>query len=301
MNECRNCGSSELKDLGFIGEVAPFFLKRVLQLETGFVSSAHPLKRWVQGIISVPQRALSRIHRTAALVELQGCCACSFVQTKHGFSDEALSNLYRDYRSETYNRERIHYEPSYRNFAARVGSDTQELDARTRALTEWLQSRIVSNDHFSLLDYGGADGRFLPRLPGSKYVYEISDVKPADGINLIRDESDLDQYSYVQLAHVLEHVSRPLDMVKKISKLLAPGGYLYIEVPQDASDSRIDQLLAGNFNGALPVHEHINLYTVRSISRLIESAQLQIVDVGTVSLDLGWVKTTNVRALGRRP
>ena len=300
MNECRNCGSSAVRDLGFIGEVAPFFLKRVLHMETGFASSVNPLKRLLQSLVAVPQKALSRIRRSLELVELQVCTNCSFVQTKHAFTDEALGCLYRDYRSETYNRERIHYEPTYRDLAARVGTDPRELDARTGALTEWLQGKIVSNGNFSMLDYGGADGRFLPHLPGSKYIYDISEVEAPDGIVSIRSESDLGQYSYVQLAHVLEHVSHPLDLVKKVSKLLAPGAYLYIEVPQDANDSTIAQLLAGTFRARLPIHEHINFYTARSIAKLIESAQLEIIDLGLVPLDLGWITTTNVRGLARR-
>jgi len=52
--------------------------------------------------------------------------------------------------------------------------------------------------------------------------------------------------------------------------------------------------------GSVPIHEHINLYPVKSIARMIESAGLQIVDIEAVFLDLGWIKTTNVRALGRK-
>ena len=31
MSECRNCGAEVTIDLGFIGEVAPFFLKRSVE------------------------------------------------------------------------------------------------------------------------------------------------------------------------------------------------------------------------------------------------------------------------------
>ena len=298
MNECRNCGSPEVKDLGFIGEVAPFFLKRVFQMELGTSSSANPAKRLVQALATVPQKVLSRIRRPAAFVEIQVCAACSFVQTKHGFTDESLSNLYRDYRSDTYNQERINYEPSYRELAGQVGSGKQEIEVRTRALTDWLRSKVVANRHFSMLDYGGADGRFLPQLAGAKYVFEISDVKPAAGIISIRNEADLGSYSYVQLAHVLEHVSRPREMVERAAKLLSPGGYLYIEVPQDLSDSTIDQLVAGSYRGSVTIHEHINLYTTKSITRLMESANLRVIGAEAIFLDLGWTSTINVRALG---
>lgn len=299
MNHCRNCNSQEVKELGFIGEVAPFFLRRVFNVETGFSTSAKRAKRAVQGVAAIVQRALSRIRRPTALVEMQVCRICSFVQTKHGFSDEALSNLYRDYRSESYNNERIHYEPSYRAIAARVGVDHTEVEVRTRAVTEWLQGKMQFNGGISMLDYGGADGRFLPRVPGTKFVYEISDVQPAKDIQLIRREADLGKYAYVQLAHVLEHVNSPLEMVQNVSRLLAPGGYLYIEVPQDFSDFKIDQMLAGRYQGAVPIHEHINLYNVRSVTHLMESARLHVVGAETIGFDLGWSTCTAVRALGR--
>jgi hypothetical protein len=283
-----------------MGEVAPFFLRRVFHLELGSATSPKTAKRAVQGIAAALQKPLSRIRRSAALLEMQVCRTCTFVQTKHGFSDESLSNLYRDYRSESYNKERIHYEPSYRPVAARVGADQKELEVRTRAVTEWLQPRMTVNGSLSMLDYGGADGRFLPRLRGAKFVYEISDVRPADGIVSIRREADLESYTYVQLAHVLEHVSRPLEMVHKVSRLVAPGGYLYIEVPQDFSDTKIDQMSAGSYRGSVPIHEHINLYNVRSVRRLVESANLQVIGAESVAFDLGWCTCTNVRALGKK-
>ena len=300
MFSCRNCGSVEVRDLGFIGEVAPFFLKRVFQMETRTVPAAKPFKRLIQTMTTVPQMAITRIHRNAALLEIQACTSCSFVQTKHGFSDESLNNLYRDYRSDTYNRERIHYEPSYRDLANQVGALQEEINTRIETLTAWLQDLIVPDSSFSMLDYGGADGRFLPRIIGNKSVYEISNIEPTPGVASIRDESQLNQYSYIQLAHILEHVSRPLEMVRKVSRWLLPGGHLYIEVPQDFTNTKLNQLVAGTYRGCVPIHEHINLYSPRSVEKLLSSAALQLVKVEAVHLDLGWANTTNIRALGRK-
>jgi hypothetical protein len=300
MFSCRNCGSVEVRDLGFIGEVAPFFLKRVFQMETRTVPAAKPFKRLVQAMTTVPQMAISRIHRNAVLLEVQACTSCSFVQAKHGFSDESLSNLYRDYRSDTYNQERIHYEPSYRGIANQVGSLQEETDTRIETLTAWLQDLIVPDSSFSMLDYGGADGKFLPRVAGSKYVYEISNIEPVPDVVSIKDESQLNLYSYIQLAHILEHVNQPLEMVRRVSRWLSPGGYLYIEVPQDFTDTKLGQLVAGTYSGVVPIHEHINLYSARSVEKLMSSAGLQLVKVEAVGLNLGWTNTTNIRALGRK-
>jgi len=300
MSHCRNCGSPAIRDLGFIGEVAPFFLKRVFQMETCTAPAATPFKRLIQAMTVTPQKAFARIHRHVVLLELQACTSCSFVQVKHGFADDSLSILYRDYRSETYNRDRIHYEPSYRRIADQAGFGQKETNTRIETLTVWLQDLIAPDSTFSMLDYGGADGRFLPRLTGKKYVYEISSVEASPGVVSIRDESQLGLYPYIQLAHILEHVNRPLEMVRNVSQWLLPGGYLYIEVPQDFPDTKIDQLVAGRYGGLVPIHEHINLYNVRSVEKLLKSAGLVIMKVEAVNLDIGWIKTTNIRALGRK-
>jgi hypothetical protein len=300
MFSCRNCGSVEVRELGFIGEVAPFFLKRVFHMETRTIPAGTPLKRVIQAMTLLPQMGISRIRRNAVLLEIQACTSCSFVQTKHGFSDESLNNLYRDYRSETYNRERIHYEPSYRSIASQVGSSQEEIDARIETLTSWLQNLIVPDSSFSMLDYGGADGKFLPRMAGDKYVFEISNIEPVPDVVSIKDESQLKLYSYIQLAHILEHVNQPLEMVCRVSRWLLPGAYLYIEVPQDFTDAKLSQLVAGTYSGVVPIHEHINLYNARSVEKLMSSAGLQLVRVEAVGLNLGWTNTTNIRALGRK-
>ena len=204
MAQCRNCGTGETRDLGFIGDVAPFFLKRVLQLEYGYAPSSRPLKRFLRGIGPLA-RVFEKIYAKSILVEMEICPSCSFIQTKLPFEEDALGNLYLDYRSESYNRERIQYEPEYASMAPHVGRGAQEVQTRKAGLSNWLKGKINSQATLSMLDYGGADGLFLPDLPGQKYVFDISDVAPLDGITKIKNESELGSYSYIQLAHVLEH------------------------------------------------------------------------------------------------
>lgn len=235
MGECRNCGATSTLDLGFVGDIAPFFLKRVLNLEYGLAPSPRPLKRALRGI-PLLRRNVERIYGSSALTEMQICRNCWFIQTKLPFPDEALARLYADYRSDSYNRERVRYEPEYAAIASQVGSCGQELRTRTEGLTRWLGSRISTDGEFSMLDYGGAEGRFLPDLPGKKYVFDISSVEPAAGITRIESEAALGSYSYVQLAHILEHVSWPLALTRKAASCLKASGHLYVEVPQDLSD-----------------------------------------------------------------
>lgn len=300
MTECRNCGSQKIKELGFIGEVAPFFLKRVLNLEIRTSRASHPLRRFARLACALPQRFFAKVFGSSAYMEMQLCLDCSFVQTKHPFSDEVLGRLYADYRSESYNRERIRYEPSYADLAAHVGLCDKEVEARVGGLTEWLADKIECGEGFSMLDFGGSDGRFLPNLPGSKFVFEISDIAPLEGIVRIGAESDLGTYSYVQVAHVLEHVSEPLALVKRVSAFVKPSGYLYIEVPQELTDSEFAELKDGKAWRGLLVHEHINVFCIRAVTRLVESAGLDLISIQSVRVDLGWTASTNIRALCRK-
>jgi len=161
---------------------------------------------------------------------MQICIDCSFVQTKHAFRDEDLARLYADYRSSGYNEERIRYEPEYAQLAKYVGVGEQEIECRVGGLTAWLADKIQPGDKFSMLDFGGSDGRFLPRFRGRKFVYEISDTSPLPGIVRIADEANLGTYAYVQIAHVLEHVPEPRRLLKHVASFVEPSGHLYIEV-----------------------------------------------------------------------
>ena len=151
-----------------------------------------------------------------------------------------------------------------------------------------------------MLDYGGADGKFLPTLPGKKFVFDISDVKPADGIVRIEDASGLGSYSYVQIAHVLEHVPHPLVLTRKAASLLKDAGYLYVEVPLEISEEETTRLLNGNRNFSIVIHEHINRYSVKSVTELFRSVGLSLVATETETVDLAWVEAKVIRALGRK-
>lgn len=300
MRKCRNCGSEHLRELGFIGEVAPFFLKRVLNMELRTSLSRHPLRIFARRLCAIPQRLLEMVYGSSTFVEMQICLDCSFIQTRHAFRDEDLARLYADYRTPSYNEERIHYEPTYAPLAEFVGKGDKEVECRVAGLTEWLADKIHPEEGFAMLDFGGSDGRFLPRIEGKKFVYEISNCQPLPGITRIADEKDLGTYPYVQIAHVLEHVPEPQSLLKRVSQFVQPSGYLYIEVPQDLSDSDIEGLKTGPVRRGLAVHEHVNVYCPSSIRKLVEASGLTPVSIETTPIDLGWITGTNVRALCRK-
>ncbi|HZY60896.1 MAG TPA: class I SAM-dependent methyltransferase [Edaphobacter sp.] len=300
MNQCRNCGATNLRDLGFIGALAPFFLKRVLRAELKFRKASAPHKRVVQRLTELPQRFFSRIHHPVVAVELQSCLNCSFIQTKYAFPDDALGNLYVDYRAKSYNQERSHYEPGYAQIAEQVGTHTEGGLNRVEALTNWLTSKVTLNA-CPILDYGGADGKFLPDLPCSKFVYEISNIEPVPGVTRIAKEADLQQYDYVQLSHVLEHVPQPLQMTRHVASFIKPGGYLLVEVPQDLDTNVLQQLQSGDTDHSITIHEHINFYSLLAIQKLLEGTGLEIIALDAIPVKTAITGQFFIRGLARRP
>lgn len=300
MSGCRNCAGNDLQDLGPIGKVAPFFLKRALGLELGRPVSANPLKQKIREFTLIPMSPVPRLSTQFAFVEMQICHSCSFIQTSRPFHDEDILRLYRDYRSPSYNQERIKFEPSYATIASRVGQDEIEIHNRRAALSEFLHQNLGSNQPRTILDYGGSDGRFIPDIAGRKYVFEISNIEPIPEVTRIHSETDLGTYSLVLLAHVIEHVPHPLSLVQKIAAFVEPGGFLYIETPQEISDEERVGLQDGTRRFHVEIHEHINSYCVPAVSRLFEKAGLQLVAVERSSADVGWTKATHIRALGQK-
>lgn len=298
MGICRNCGAKETQDLGFIGQIAPFVLKRVLNVEHGYPASRSGLKRLARRF-GVARQMADRLYGKSVLTEMEICGKCSFLQMKHPFPETSVARLYEDYRSESYNRERIHYEPTYASLAPQVGRCAQEIEERTTGLTRWLTPKVSVDSHFSMLDYGGADGRFLPQLPGAKYVFEISNVQPVSGVTRINSEAELGTYSYVQLAHVLEHVPNPANLTREAARHVADSGYLYIEVPQELSDAELARLANGDKTLTVTIHEHINWYSQKSVRELLQSAGLSIEAMNSEQVNFGWTAGTVIRALAR--
>jgi 2-polyprenyl-3-methyl-5-hydroxy-6-metoxy-1,4-benzoquinol methylase len=76
-------------------------------------------------------------------------------------------------------------------------------------------------------------------------------------------------YDLIILRHVLEHTHHPIALIKELSKLLAPEGILYIEVPN--LNSGCASLFTTKWKGYY-VPRHIFHYTKESLSEIICSA-----------------------------
>jgi 2-polyprenyl-3-methyl-5-hydroxy-6-metoxy-1,4-benzoquinol methylase len=153
-------------------------------------------------------------------------------------------------------------------------------DRHVRALLE-------RTDKCTICDVGCGDGALLQslraaghrtigvdpdhqarRLAGHRGVTVLDGTAEATPAELGAGRFDL-----VIMSHVLEHCIDPLGAIKNGARLLAPGGCLVIEVPNNAARGLS---LAGAAWLMLDVPRHLNFFTGESLGRICEGAGLRV-------------------------
>lgn len=180
------------------------------------------------------------------------CRECGFIFCDMRFDDEELSNLYINYRDETYTAIREKHEPNYRELNAICSGGVSYIPE-----VEQFIGIIPRN----VLDWGGNDGTNTPFKDAQIHIYDIGAVVPKFGVKV---DVPLPPYDLIVCCSVLEHVSYPRDILTEIKKTMDSNTLLYVEVPLEGADSHI-------------WHEHINIFNESSLSRLLVECGFEIV------------------------
>lgn len=316
---CRVCGSDEVSSLP-IAVYAPFFRLRVDTSRDRFALYSAAKGLPVQGRAGVAARLQRVLARSAGrLRRTQGpaflrtqcdfCNHCLALTLSHSYSYEDLGPLYADYRSPKYNAERISVEPSYRSIAHLVGQDPRERKHRNEGVANFLLSDLPLADGARALDLGGSDGKFIPPEVLDRFsethIFDTSEAAVDESLHArgVRKIARPDEggYAFVMCMHVLEHVGSPRQFVLDALRHLRPGGLLYLEVPLE-----LDPAIPGQFKSRLvdrcvTIHEHINQFSVQSMSRLINSVGgLRLLKAEDTTIDCGWAAGHVGRYLAKR-
>jgi len=173
----------------------------------------------------------------------------------------------------------------------------RELDRRTRT------------GQRRLLDVGAHAGRFLHLAQRDGWAVEGIELNPRTAayaaartgatvhqVNATALASRGRRYDAVVLTDVLEHIPAPLDLLRSLRGLLAPGGTLAIKVPCGTSQWHKERALA-RLRPGRPVSladnlVHVNHFTPRSLRLALERAGFVTPDVRTAAPELlpidGW-------------
>lgn len=285
--------------------------------------------------LTAPFIAEYALKLPVSLCSLLECGGCGLRFFDHRFEEEEMQRLYSGYRGEAYFQARHRHEPWYlRRHNDGTGHAPDVLAARKAATEAFLRRHADACLFSRVLDYGGDSGQFIPDGIGiEKHVFELSDAVPIPGVRRISDESHLQEggYDLVLLNHVLEHSAEPLELLRSVARLMAPGtGVLHVEVPleqynlawvrQGPDQARRLVALAARSTllkwldfystvfrvvmktlppfGFLKLHEHINLFNEQALAKACEAAGLEILAVDSGDRGAGAVVAVLARHRG---
>ncbi len=145
----------------------------------------------------------------------------------------------------------------------------------------------------NVLDIGCGSGLFLNTFltkAKNKYGIDISEEALKNSknsniitkcVNLNTEEINLGkQFDTIFCMDVLEHLYLPLDVMFKIKKVLKPGGYLIITLPNDISNIQKKLKIIFETTPILDYNQgHIRFFNVKLIKKLIKESGFKLVKI----------------------
>lgn len=150
-----------------------------------------------------------------------------------------------------------------------------------------------------ILEVGPAEGvmtELLAQLQPELHIVEGSEIFCADlrrrfpqatvHGSLVEDFDTGQRFQAIVLSHVLEHVLEPVGVLRNLARLLQPGGFIFLAVPNSRSLHRQAGVLLGHLNyeeDMSPLdhaHGHRRVYNPETLRRDIQRAGLSLEHFG---------------------
>jgi SAM-dependent methyltransferase len=278
--------------------------------------------RFQWGVIS-PFLAKRAFFEAPGTVKIHSCSRCGMRWCERGITQDEVERLYSGYRLEEYFVQRNAFEPWYtKSVNDGIGSSTTMIDRRQELLNVLNANGIEVDQFRNVIDHGGDRGQMLADFKNAnKFVFDLSLVDLDAGIQRLEKlESGYGKFDLALNCMVLEHMSNPLDGLKETVSLVKPGGFVYIEVPNEmwrgpqqsffqekmlnfickhpsilmltdflCTASRITTNWVIPF-GFVAIREHINYFTPGSLQSLMRSSgvnEVTCITKGGVLMALG--------------
>jgi 2-polyprenyl-3-methyl-5-hydroxy-6-metoxy-1,4-benzoquinol methylase len=205
------------------------------------------------------------------------CKSCKMVYLNPVFTDEALTQYYMNNQVEQ---------------GVVVSDDTSfYANLYNKGLASAENITSVGN----ILDIGCSSGIFLDIAKGkgwktyglelNQIEFSISEGKGHKVQNDLLQNALFDEkFNVISLWDVFEHIKDGDSTLKLMKDLLTDNGVILLQIPSsDALAAKIMQKKCNMFDGL----EHTNLYGIESLTKLVESNGLKILDIQSVIPELG--------------
>ncbi len=186
-----------------------------------------------------------------------------------------------------------------------INYDDSDLVSYYLQYLDAIRSRHQKN--FSFIESLVAPGRFLDIGAGMGYSLEVAEqrgwvatgLEPNEvlvsharsrGLDVTRaylGPETSGEYDFILIDNVLEHIQQPAEFLGHAVRLLAPKGVLMVAVPPvDWLRKRLgaigyvrDHVMAPQLNIFYEADEHVNMFSRKAMSRLLQRVGLRLLDV----------------------
>ncbi len=210
------------------------------------------------------------------------------------------------------------YPDDYSAYEMSDGSgQARGLAFRAKSLLERLKirqyARFIDGLEGDILDVGCGDGQLLEGFQKSGFSREEMvgiDFHPTatrlcrgKGYRVLEGlfehvDPGLDRYRLVVMNQLIEHMVDPLSALKKLTRILVPGGVAFIETPDTACLNA--RLAPKRYWGGYHYPRHLHLFDPRSMTQALELAGLEVVQIRHVPCPIPWITTAQAWLQERR-
>jgi hypothetical protein len=167
----------------------------------------------------------------------------------------------------------------YNNYLTTTTSSKGAIDCLLN-FKKFIETRLNVNDFTHLIDIGGNDSYFLELFDGTKLtrINIDANAKGEGSIEVIKsflEDIDLAPFSsfkkIIVSSHTIEHIQNPADLIWKIAEVLSGRDQVFLQFPSlemMLADARFDQVC----------HQHLNYFSLASITKLLKTHGLSVVD-----------------------
>lgn len=188
------------------------------------------------------------------------------------------------------------YSTDYDNYY-RPSIFSTEPDEQKHVNIRTIWSRLSGPSPTDVLDIGAGMGWSLQFIKNQvEKTVSLSAIEPSEhcvsnletqiGAELLAndvdsnwDEANQNRYDLVIMRHVLEHFLNPLEILKKVNRVLSPGGIVYIAVPDMMSPK-------GSLNNHWFRVVHTYYFSKQTLAGIAEQAGLRLLDLQSTNSEL---------------